>query len=1133
VRTDAELLRSDLDARRVALDVRRSFIVQAPAGSGKTELLIQRYLRLLATVDDPEEILAITFTRKAAAEMRYRVVTALQRAASGVPPAKAHERVTFDAACAVLERDRDREWNLVASARRMRIQTLDSFCAGVARLLPVTSGMGVGGAVIQDLRAEFVYRRAALATLDWLAGDDDLSASVENVLTHLDGNTNLYIDYIARMLQSRDQWLEITGSGTSVDAEAIRRRLESNIGDIVRHQLAVTRERLAAAAPDNLMPLCHYAADNLIAAGQTEHGAAKLRDLEHLPPAEADCLAAWQGLAELLLTGKGEWRRQVTRGQGFPPGDAGQKDDWMTVIRELSRHRGINDDLAAIVRLPSPEYSDQQWNVLLALFRVLPLAVSELKRIFAEEGVCDYVEVSLAAGAALGSAEAPGDLAMMLDYRISHLLVDEMQDTSISQYRMLETLTAGWQPGDGRTFFCVGDPMQSIYRFRNAEVGQFVRAREQGLGSLRLESLTLRRNFRSGERLVHWFNAVFSDLLPDTDDPSTGAVRYSNSVAVEGQSGQGEQRFHPLFDADAEAEADYVADVVENRLAESPSGTVAVLVRSRTQLPELLAVLRRRDITYRAVEIDRLTDLPEIIDLLALTRAICHPADRAAWLALLRGPLAGLDWTDLHRLVHGATHETVWQLLQDPGRMSAMSTAGQRLSGDFVDILRVGLRRDGLLSLRDRVEQTWFRLGGPACLGSAEQAANACRFLDVVEKIETAGTIPDPATIQQVLESERVSSTVRDDCRVEIMTMHKAKGLQFEHVILPSLGRYTSASRRSVLSWLNVPADRGGSDLILSPVGPSYELERDPLHRYIEQARSHSESLEQDRLLYVACTRAVATLDLIGRVSLSADGEGIRPPDKRTLLSRLWAAVGDTARREFGDRRPAHSPDADDVDEAVYVLPELRRKAAEFRMPEPPPLPASRRRIAASSDEELAEVHYDWVGASARDAGTIVHRWLMRIAAGGSVPADPGDLAGADALTDAWARSLGVTPQNMPVVRRRVHDSLRGILSDARGRWLLEGEGYAELPLTGVWQGRIVSVVIDRVRIDADTHWIVDYKTSSHEGGDLSGFLDQEADRYAPQLSRYKAIYESYSGAGQVRAALYFPLIRSFREVEV
>ena len=146
---------------------------------------------------------------------------------------------------------------------------------------------------------------------------------------------------------------------------------------------------------------------------------------------------------------------------------------------------------------------------------------------FSEKVKTDFVEVALTAGNALGTADNPGDVALILDYQLRHLLVDEMQDTSSAQYRMLEALTGGWEEGDGRTLFCVGDPMQSIYRFRNAEVGQFLLAKHAGIGNVKLHELTLRRNFRSGERRVNWCNDVFPNVIPDNDDSRKSAVSFS------------------------------------------------------------------------------------------------------------------------------------------------------------------------------------------------------------------------------------------------------------------------------------------------------------------------------------------------------------------------------------------------------------------------------------------------------------------------------------------------------------------------------------------------------------------------------------------------------------------------------
>ena len=213
-----KLLSDDKQARRDALDISRSFIVQAPAGSGKTELLIQRYLNLLASVDNPEEVLAITFTRKAAAEMQLRVVQALELADSDAPPLEEHERITFDLARSALDRDQNLSWNLVANPRRMRIQTVDSLNALIARSQPLTAiGGARGSAILADAEMHSLYQNAATLTLDQLAETGPLHAATRQVLAHVDNSTWLYIAYLVGMLRTRDQWLPFIGGGFDSD----------------------------------------------------------------------------------------------------------------------------------------------------------------------------------------------------------------------------------------------------------------------------------------------------------------------------------------------------------------------------------------------------------------------------------------------------------------------------------------------------------------------------------------------------------------------------------------------------------------------------------------------------------------------------------------------------------------------------------------------------------------------------------------------------------------------------------------------------------------------------------------------------------------------------------------------------
>ena len=1127
MKTDAQRLQDDVQARANALDVSRSFIVQAPAGSGKTELLIQRYLKLLSVVDHPEEILAITFTRKAAAEMQLRVLDALRRSQRGEEAQQEHQRLTASLAGAALQRDREYGWNLIGSPRRMRILTLDALNATIARAQPLSRpGNASGARIVVDAELKAVHRHAAIATLDWLAESGELQTATRDVLRHVDNNTWLYVSYLSQMLATRDQWLPFVGSGALDDDEAaaLRQKFEHSLELSVCEHLQRTAQVMAADVVASISELFAYAAKNLRESGSQEHPIGELEGLTTLPAALSEHKQQWLGLAELLLTQNGTFRKKVDKRQGFPAGDEGQKDSIHALLEGLAGEAELAALLHGVRALPPTRYSDEQWAVLLSLFRLLPLAVADLERQFAEQGIADHIDIAIAAGRALGTPDDPGDVALLLDYKVRHLLVDEMQDTSSAQYGMLEALTGGWEHGDGRTLFCVGDPMQSIYRFRNAEVGQFLLARQYGIGHIQLESLLLRRNFRSGEYLVDWFNSVFPSILAATDDPLRGAVAYSAAVSVPQLAAQGCCIVHPLFGADPEQEAALGCQVIAATLADNPEDQMAVLVRGRTHLPQLLAQLRKAGIDYQAIEIDRLTDLPEIIDVLALTRAAAHQGDRLAWLGVLRAPWIGLDWSDLHALVRNDTHSTVWELLQNTERLASLSGAAQDAIAAAMDILQALPAARRTQSLRDRVEECWIELGGPAALDDHYAVENVYRFFDVIGRHERAGSLVDVAELESMLDLERVSSEV--NARLQVMTMHRAKGLQFDHVLLYGLGRPPGSGERSVMSWFDMPNEHGEARKIISPVGPRAVVENDPVHRYIELTAAEKERHEQARLLYVACTRARKSLHLIGNTRLAKDAESFRPAIKSSLLHLLWPAVEADFRKAFEH----HAASEKERDEAVWGTPVLRRLSEPWQLPNVAPLPGARP--DDHSQEAAAEVEFYWVGTEARLAGTLVHRWLQLMSAGrsDSITANMHEL---QPVTERWLRELGLGAKSGTVIVERVAAAVKGILADPRGRWILEGEGFCELRLSGVYERQIVSVILDRVRIDDDgTHWIIDYKTSSHEGGDLDGFLQAESDRYRPQLARYAAIYSAYANT-DVRCALYFPILQSFVEVDL
>jgi ATP-dependent helicase/nuclease subunit A len=474
----------DLAARKRALEPSRSFIVQAPAGSGKTELLIQRYLRLLAAVEDPEEIVAITFTRKAAGEMRERVLEALGAARSGKGPESDHEKTTLALAAAALARDAAGAWSLVDNPARLRIQTIDSLCASLTRQMPVLSRFGSQPESVEDARD--LYLEAARATVELVESDGAVAQDVERLLSHLDNDAVRVEGLLAGMLGRRDHWLRHVHGR---DRAELERALQNERRDALRRVCALLPE----GHQDECRALAGYVFGNL---GR---------------PAFTDSADDWTALARAFLKEDGDWRQRLTKSEGFPAGKPAQpwKDRAAALFGGLRQFDAFRAALADMRCLLPERYDDNQWEVLGAMTRLLPRAVAQLKLVFEARGQVDFTEVAQGALRALGDVDAPSDLALALDYRVRHLLVDEFQDTSISQHELIAKLTAGWDGADGRTVFAVGDPMQSIYRFREAEVGLFLRARVSGIGAVELEPVSLSANFRSQAGIVDWVNETF------------------------------------------------------------------------------------------------------------------------------------------------------------------------------------------------------------------------------------------------------------------------------------------------------------------------------------------------------------------------------------------------------------------------------------------------------------------------------------------------------------------------------------------------------------------------------------------------------------------------------------------------
>lgn len=1143
---------ADAAARLEALDPARSFIVQAPAGSGKTELLTQRFLRLLATVESPEQIIAITFTRKAAAEMRSRILRALESAA-GPPPEATHKRVTWELARAAGLADAARGWSLKEHPARLRIQTIDALNALLARRLPILSAAGAPLEPTEDARP--LYEAACKRLIERLGEDQPELRALEALITHLGARVEGLIELLSDMLARRDQWLHQVISARSLDD--LRGTLEATLRALIEHHLQRLSETLGEARARELLTLAQFAAGNLLA--DPKRGAKRRALLEACVgfAGELDgrsaCLPVWRTIAGMLLKTNGEALQSFDSRHGFPRAHP-MRGRMQRVLEELREDPALIEQMRVTLTLPEPQYSAEQWRIVEALLEALPLAVSELQLVFQREGKGDYVEAALRALHALGASGEPTDLALAFDYRLHHILVDEFQDTSFTQLDLLERLTEGWTPGDGRTLFCVGDPMQSIYRFRQADVGLFLQLQAQGLRNVPLTPLTLSANFRSTRPVVAWLNRVFPAAFAARNEAESGAVAYSPSQAAS-SSEAGGVYVHPALHADELAEARRVVALVRAALERDPASTAAVLVSARTHVAALARELASAGVEYQAVEIELLSERPVVQDLMALTRALVHLADRAAWLAVLRAPWCGMSLADLHALAAHDSSQTIRALLErslnpsarpvrdkrskpvdvrqlvlalpdDASAAAQLSADGRRRAARAFAAIEAALAERGRWPLREWVERAWNALHGPAALERPRDLEDAEAFFSRLEQIENAGDLDDVAQLDQRLERLFAKPRAAERARVEVMTIHKAKGLEFDTVILPSLHRGTRGEQPDLLRWARVVGPLGG--MVLAPVKAS-GAPPDPIYQWIERLEKERARRERVRLLYVAATRARRELHLLGAAGVEQI-EGrlqITPPRPGTMLAMLWPELQpffEAAAATCAAPQPA-APEA--------PRPELlRRLPIEWSPPAPDAAVAA---PPALETVDLQRPEFDWVSEVSRRVGTLVHRELDRMTSG---------LAAQTRFAESKPRllaelaELGVPPDRRLEACERAIAAIERTLSDPRGRWLLGlgaslREAESELALSGFVNGELVNGVIDRTFIDErGVRWIVDFKTSTHAGGNLEAFLDQEVERYQPQLARYAQLLRLLHPGEPVKAALYFPLMQQWREVQ-
>lgn len=1123
-----------------AIDPFVSCVVEAPAGSGKTTLLIKRLLTLLAHVERPEYVVAITFTNKAAEEMRGRLLEALQFAKENRVPQDDLQRDTLALAQAVLQNDERHKWNLTEHPARLMIKTIDGLCKSLVSQSPVLS-RAARLDIIDD--AERAYDQAAVSVLEQLRHNADNSEHTASLLSFIDNQSQTYRDLSKIMLQKRDQWLHLFDEMGDSDLHA---NLNQGLKILQQDALDALRD-IKLLSPELVGEIL-----SLLRATQQNLPVEKAFAFPERLTFDTRQLAEWQKFADAITTATGI-RKDVTKTNGFLA-QSSEKTAMLACLKQLEviddkTGKALYSALKFVRSIPAGDYPDLDWQRLRPILQSLQMAALALEAQFRREGSVDFVQIARAANLALGSQDAPEELLLRWDYRIQHLLVDEFQDTSHSQWRLLNLLVSGFEPNDGRSVFLVGDPMQSIYGFREAQVGLFLQVANTGLRQVRFEKLRLKLNRRSQRPLVEWFNQTFAPVMGGKDNAVRGEVHYENATAVNPTGDVDCVNYHWFVSRENNLEARAAAQIIARHLVENPTHEMTVLAPARQALRAVAVELDRLNVLFEGIDLIALGEKPVIRDLMALTRAIVSPMDDVAALALLRAPWCGLGLATIHGLLQQRlASEPILKFLLDQatalpindpaaiGKDPTQSNNWARIQ-IVLSVWQQAVAEQGSLPLADVVERAWRALHGVALLDRPEDIRDAVDYFAALSRWSDAGLVNLDDLERGV---QKLYSKVNPpNPRVHLMTIHAAKGLEWPHVMLVGMGSKMHSDNHQLLEWQSLSTDQGERQLLIAPMSDKISQNVASALRAVNSIRRHA---EQKRLWYVAATRAKTKLWLLGSSTPSKNDEPSKPVATSGLWF-LWPTLGANFTQHQWDSFDAFSRAFDANATHPRITPTafnqfthngtssgqdplaLKRVASPLQLKE---LTADPRWLLPSQTlTRINTFDFEWASGVARFVGVVVHELFERV---GRAKISFHELS---SVSEAWLglrfKELGLHNAELSEAIHRTQAILAKTVGDPQCQWIFNSN-HSDSHFEWEWLGHtdhgLEVTRIDRSFIDEQgRRVIIDFKTSSHEGEGLADFLENERIRYRPQLERYANWLHCSDPNRAIRLGLYFPLL--------
>lgn len=1034
-----------------------SFIVQAPAGSGKTSLLIKRFLNRLLEVKSPKEVLALTFTNKAASEMEQRLKQSLK---GDIKNQEINDLVKKISQHALKNKWED---HYIDS---LMVMTIDKLALRLIKQTPILSGSGVS--FVTDEDPEEIYREAIK----------------ETIIAHAD-NTQLFryfnYDYhrlteqLLILIRKRDQWLPIISSLINKNNKEIHETYENYYTNEVSFWVDQKLKPLFSKQEiKDLEIIVNYSADN--------------KNIEQKNYIRcANNPEFWFFFRDLIISKDGKTiLKRFSQASGFPLTEEGKeiKSKLLNILSKKTNRIKILKDFYNVIY---KENIKDIYPIIKTFSELLIDMTVRLNDKFNTQRVVDFTQVMGNAVEALRDTHLP----LILDQNISHILIDEFQDTNEAQLNFLTLLTENFSGNEYKSFFAVGDPMQSIYRFRKAEVEIFSRVQKYGIGDLKLKSLFLEVNFRSNKSIISWLNNSYSKVFPSLNIADEGSIPFSRSEPNNSNTDNGIDLHTLISSADTkselyEAEALYVLNLINDIKNNNHDADIAVLTRSRGHLGELLTLINKKQpsLPIDAIEISKIESNQTFQDILSLTKAMYDLSDRVNWISILKCPWCGLTVNDLVLLFEKENKSTVWEIINNKNLTDKLTIDSKKRLSFFVNIIEKNIQYRGRLSHRYFIESIWRQLNGEKSMIDTNDIKNIDLFLELLEQSSNILSI-DFSKLERLIKNQYASDISTEKNPVKFLTIQKSKGLEFDYVIIPNLNK----SSRSQIPDL-ILYDRS----TLSIKNPDKNKNLHTYHSYKEQKRLDNEKI---RLLYVAITRAKSKCYLVG--SIKKDNDKITPKSG-TFMEILWPFMNDKF-FEIDTPKTTNSYEK--------FVPQLRRLTSEFFI----------KNISTDQkkNDELYEFSYEDNDSDIqRFTGKIVHKYLEIIIK---------KQLDIDIILDnklSYIESLFLQPNyskiDIYIALNLVKQSFQMLKESHDGQWIFQRHlnDNSEARYLVDDEQSFHHLIPDRSFIENNIQWIVDYKIPFRPIYDL----EREAKKYFTQLNSYEKIF---SKTGMiVKKAIYF-----------